>query len=125
MTPDSLPKLQAPEGPHPVAARHPSPVRAAHRRGDGCEGHGACRSTGNRPVRHVFSSPLNSIWEAYLGYGPVAYVDSVVGLHHCVASALPHDALASVAAGEDRADVGRRYSTRLRPCGVPGVRFQA
>jgi hypothetical protein len=50
------------------------------------------------------------VWEAYLQrYGPVEYVDSVVGLHHCVDSALPRDALASVVAGAEGADVARRY----------------
>jgi hypothetical protein len=50
------------------------------------------------------------VWEAYLGgYGPVEYVDSVVGLHHSIDSALPRDALASVEVGVDRAGVGQRY----------------
>lgn len=50
------------------------------------------------------------VWEAYLRrHGPVEYVDSVVGLYHCVDSALPRDAMSSVEAGVDRADVSHRY----------------
>lgn len=49
-------------------------------------------------------------WEAYARrHGPLEYVDSVVGLYHCVDSALPRDALASVEAGADRAGVAQRY----------------
>jgi hypothetical protein len=50
------------------------------------------------------------VWEAYLRrHGPVAYVDSVVGLYHCVDSTLPRDALMSAEAAIDRADVAQRY----------------
>lgn len=50
------------------------------------------------------------VWEAYLQHeGRIEYVDSVVGLYHCVDSALPRDALASVEAGVNQTDVAHRY----------------
>jgi hypothetical protein len=50
------------------------------------------------------------VWEAYVRrHGPIEYVDSVVGMYHCVDNALPRDALTSVEAGVDRAGVVQRY----------------
>ncbi len=63
-----------------------------------------------RAVQLALCRHALAVWEVYLqGEGPVEYVDSVVGLYHCVDSALPRDALVSVEAGVDRAGVARRY----------------
>jgi hypothetical protein len=63
-----------------------------------------------RAVQLALCRHALGIWEAYLRrHGPVEYVDSVVGLYHCVDSALPRDALTSVEAGAERAEVAHRY----------------
>jgi hypothetical protein len=63
-----------------------------------------------RAVQIALCRHALGVWEAYLRrYGPVEYVDSVVGLYHCVDSSLPRDALADVEAGVDRAGVAQRY----------------
>lgn len=63
-----------------------------------------------RTVQFALCCHALGVWEAYVRrYGPVEYVDSVVGLYHCVDSTLPRDALASAEAGVDRASVAQRY----------------
>lgn len=63
-----------------------------------------------RSVQLALCRHALGVWEAYLRrHGPVEYVDSVVGLYHCLDSTLPRDALASVEAGVDRAGVAQRY----------------
>jgi hypothetical protein len=63
-----------------------------------------------RAVQLALCHHALGVWEAYLQrHGPIEYVDSVVGMYHCVDSALPRDALASVEAGVDRAGVAQRY----------------
>ena len=63
-----------------------------------------------RAVQLALCRHALGVWEAYLRrHGPVEYIDSVVGLYHSVDSALPRDALASVEAGAERADVSHRY----------------
>lgn len=50
------------------------------------------------------------VWEAYIQrQEPVEYVDSVVGMYHCVDSTLPRDALASVEAHSSEAAIAYRY----------------
>jgi hypothetical protein len=67
---------------------------------------GSCR----RAVQLALCQHALGVWEAYLRHhGPREYVDSVVGMDHCVDNALPRDALASVEAGVDRASVAQRY----------------
>lgn len=66
--------------------------------------------TRRRAVQLVLCRHALAIWEAFLRrYGPVEYVDSVVGLYHCVDSTLPRDALASVEACKDSSNVSHRY----------------
>jgi hypothetical protein len=63
-----------------------------------------------RAVQLALCRHALGVWEAHLRrYGPFEYVDSVVGMYHCLDSALPRAALASAEAGEDRADVAHRY----------------
>lgn len=63
-----------------------------------------------RTVQLALCRHALSVWEAYIQReGPIEYVDSVVGMYHCVDSVLPRDALASVEAGVERAGVARRY----------------
>jgi hypothetical protein len=63
-----------------------------------------------RAVQLALCRRALGVWEAYLGrHEPVEYIDSVVGLYHCVDSVLPRDSLASVEAGVDRAGVVQRY----------------
>lgn len=63
-----------------------------------------------RAVQLALCRHALGVWEAYIQRcGPIAYNDSVVGLSHGVDSALPRDALASVAAGKHQASAARRY----------------
>jgi hypothetical protein len=67
-------------------------------------------SSRRRAVQLALCRHALGVWEAYLRrYGPIEYVDSVVGLYHCVDSVLPRDAMASVEAGVDRTGVAHRY----------------
>lgn len=63
-----------------------------------------------RAVQLALCRHALGVWETYIQReGPIEYVDSVVGMYHCVDSVLPRDALASVEVGVDRAGVARRY----------------
>jgi len=52
---------------------------------------------GRRAVQRALCHRALRAWEAYVQrYGPIMYVDSVVGMEHCVDSSVPRDAVASV-----------------------------
>jgi hypothetical protein len=70
----------------------------------------ALNQHGRRAVLLVLCRHALGVWEAYLQrYGPIMYVDSVVGMEHCVDSTVPRDALVNVEAGVDRANLAYRY----------------
>ena len=65
---------------------------------------------GRRAAQLALCRHALAVWEAYVQrHGPIMYVDSVVGMEHCVDSTVPRDALASVQAGVDRANLAYRY----------------
>lgn len=66
--------------------------------------------SGRFHVQQLLCRHALAAWQGYVrAHSPIHYIESVVGSSQTVDERLPADALRAAAAGEDSADVDRRY----------------